>query len=281
MWIEPVTTALSGLELASELAKSSTLIRKQSKRLLHRIRNGKAVIPIFGAGGVGKTTVSRLLVGDNPLSITAAYEPSANVETRELRGNVPGTLLTAPGQMERVRPHWPGLFKRLATGESFGFINVVAYGYHSFQLSSYKEHEVYADGMSANDFAKAYTASRRTVELQLLQTVIEGLSAVTKPVWMVTLVNKQDLWWKDQRAVRKHYAEGEYNTKVSEIEKAIGNRSFQHELLPVSFAMTNMGSSDGSLFATTNAGYDLPTHLKYLQSMFSRVHALIGQGRAR
>ncbi|HXP83673.1 MAG TPA: hypothetical protein VN841_03080 [Bryobacteraceae bacterium] len=132
MWLEPVSTAVTAAELASELAKSSSLIRKQAKRLLYRVRNGKVVIPIFGAGGVGKTTVSKLLVGHDPLSITAAYEPSPSVETRKLTGDIPGQLLAAPGQTARVRTHWPALFKKLATGESFGLINVVAYGYHSF-----------------------------------------------------------------------------------------------------------------------------------------------------
>lgn len=119
------------------------------------------------------------------------------------------------------------------------------------------------------------------MEIELLQTVINGLSAVTMPIWMVTLVNKQDLWWHDQKAVRRHYEDGDYRDKVAELEKAIGTRSFQHELLPVSFAMTNLGSDDGDLFARTNAGYDLPTHLRYLQSMFARVHALLDGGRKR
>jgi hypothetical protein len=190
-------------------------------------------------------------------------------------------LLTAPGQIQRVSPNWPTLFKKLSNGESFGFINVVAYGYHSFQLPSYRDHDVYVEGMSPSNFAQAYTAARRTAELDILQSLINGLSAVTTPVWMVTLVNNQDLWWKDQKAVRKHYEAGEYSAKIAEIERALGSRSFQHELLPVSFAMTNLAAADGTPFASTNAGYDLPTHLRYLQSMFSHVHTLIGQGRKR
>ncbi len=154
-------------------------------------------------------------------------------------------------------------------------------GYHSFQLPSYKEHDEYKEGMSPSDFAQAYSKSRRAVELDMLQTVIDGLSAVTTPIWMVTLINKQDLWWRDQKAVRKHYEEGEYATKVEQVEKSIGSKSFQHELVPVSFAMNNLGSADGDLFAQTSAGYDLPTHLRYLQSMFARVNALIAGGRKR
>ncbi len=125
-WIEPVSTVVTAAELASELAKSSTFIRKQARRLVFRIRNGKAIIPIFGAGGVGKSTVSKLLGGQDPLSITAAHEPSAWVESVDMEGNVPGQFPAAPGQIERVRWHWPELFKNLAVGKSFGFINVVA-----------------------------------------------------------------------------------------------------------------------------------------------------------
>ena len=281
MWIEPVSTAITAAELVSEVTKSSTLIRKHAKRLLYRVRNGKAVIPIFGAGGVGKTTVSKLVVGEDPLSITAPYEESATVETRKLKGDVPGQILAAPGQLTRVRFHWPTLFQKLTIGESFGLINVVANGYHSIRLASYKDHEVYQSGMTAADFAKAYSEARRAIELELLDTLIGGLSAVTKPIWIVMLVNKQDLWWRDQKAVRKHYENGEYSARVAKLESALGSRSFNHELLPVSFAMTNLGSDDGDLFAKTNAGYDLPTHLRYLQSMFTCLQALLEGGRRR
>jgi hypothetical protein len=280
-WIEPVSTVVTAAELASELAKSSTFIRKQARRLVFRIRNGKALIPIFGAGGVGKSTVSKLLGGQDPLSMTAAYEPSAAVEHIEMEGNVPGQFLAAPGQTERVRYHWPDLFKKLSTGKSFGFINVVAYGYHSLKIPSYTQHDEYRVGMTASDFAQAYSKARRAVELEMLQTVVNGLSAVTTPVWMVTLVNKQDLWWHDLKAVRKHYEEGEYAAKVGQMEKSIGSKSFQHELLPVSFAMNNLGSDDGALFAETSKGYDLPTHLRYLRSTFTLLNALIDGGRKR
>jgi putative protein kinase ArgK-like GTPase of G3E family len=61
MWIEPVSAAITAAELASKIAESSTSIRKLARRLSYRIRNGKAVIPVFGAGGVGKSTVTKLL----------------------------------------------------------------------------------------------------------------------------------------------------------------------------------------------------------------------------
>ena len=130
MWIEPVSAAITAVELAGKVAESSSSIRKLARRLSYRVRNGKAVIPIFGAGGVGKSTVAKLLVGHDPLSITTAYAPSADVETKKLKGDIPGQILAAPGQPRRVGSHWPNLFKKLSTGESFGLINVVAYGYH-------------------------------------------------------------------------------------------------------------------------------------------------------
>jgi hypothetical protein len=187
-------------------------------------------------------------------------------------------LLAAPGQPRRVEHDWPALYKRLATGEAFGLINVVAYGYHSFDLASYKEHDVYGDGMTPSDFVKKYAEAMRTLELDLLQKLINGLSAAT-PQWMLTLVNKQDLWWHEKTAVRKHY-DGEYSAKVAVLEKRIGNANFKHEVVPVSFTMVNL-NSDGSALAKTNSGYDLPTYLRYIESMYSHVHALLGEGRKK
>ena len=76
--------------------------------------------------------------------------------------------------------------------------------------------------------------------------------------------------------VRKHY-EGEYSLKVADFQKKIGSTHFQHEMVPVSFTMTNLNSDGGNL-AKTNAGYDLPTHLRYLGSMFSTVNTLLDGG---
>ena len=245
IWVEPISTAITAAELAGEAVKSSSAIRKYARRLAYRVRNGTAVIPVFGAGGVGKSTVAKLLVGHDPLSIAAAYQESPDIEVRKLKGNVPGQILTAPGQKARIPANWPQLFRKLATKESFGLINVVAYGYHSFLLQSYKEHDVYQAGMNAAAFAAAYTKARRDVDLEVLDNLLNGMSVVAHPIWMVTLITKQDLWWNDRKAVRSHYVDGDYGKRIQKLASAIGERNFQHEFVPVSLPATRPDSATG------------------------------------
>lgn len=277
-WVEPTSTVLSAGALAYKLAESSSFIRKHWARMIYRIRHGSALIPIFGAGGVGKSTVSRILAGSDPLDITAPYEESWVIEPVELQGNVPGQLLVGPGQIQRADRHWPELFRNIVTGTSFGVINVVSYGYHSFAIRSYKEHDEFEVGMNESAFMSKYIEARRVIELEMLRRVLDGLSATDKPLWLVTLVSKQDLWWEQRQRVRDHYENGPYSEIVKSFAASLGERIFQHEILPVSLAIGNLTTPAGEVLAPTTGGYDTALHLSSLQSMFSRLHGLIAQG---
>lgn len=275
---ELIGGALTAAELLAKITESSSAIRQFAKRLRYRVKNGKAIIPVFGAGGVGKSTVANLFESRDPLSLTATYTPSSGTEERKLKGDVPGLLIAAPGQPTRIPKHWQTLQKRLVTGESFGFINVVAYGYHSLEVGSYKEHDLYQAGMTAADFSKKYAEAMRKLELELLETLLGGLSAGT-PQWMITMVSKQDLWWHDRTAVQKHYA-GDYSAKIAALEKRVGSANFQHEFAPVSFTQVNL-TSDGDALAEVNRGYDNVTWLRYLEAMYSAVYERLMEGKKK
>ncbi|MFN3330599.1 MAG: hypothetical protein ACK419_06720, partial [Pyrinomonadaceae bacterium] len=146
-WVEPVSTVVTVASLANEAMKTSEKIRLIYQRLINRITNGTIKIPIFGAGGVGKTTISRILVGEDPLKILAPYDESLVVDSVELKGKVPGRLLVAPGQIVRAERHWPDLLKTSNDKAAIGVINVVAYGFHSLMLQHYKEHDLFSKGM--------------------------------------------------------------------------------------------------------------------------------------
>lgn len=105
------------------------------------------------------------------------------------------------------------------------------------------------------------------------------MSAVTKPIWMATLVTKQDLWWPQRGAVRSHYEAGAYSQAIRELASAIGERNFQHEFIPVSLTISSLCSQAGTVLVPTAAGYDLPIHLRYLRSMFERFNRFLAGGR--
>lgn len=277
-WIEPISTVVTAAMVANEIAKSSPVLKKHASRIQYLIKNREAVIPVFGAGGVGKTTLSKVLGGANPFDIYSPYQESWDVEQIKLNGNIPGRIFAAPGQINRVLRHWPGLIRRIVLGRSFGLINVVTFGYHSFDVPSYKNLDVYKKGDSKNTTINKYLEERRKVELQLLSRLMDGIVARTSPLWMVTLVNKQDLWWDRREIVRQYYELGPYTTAINEFATALGAANFQHEFLPVSMALGNLVTASGEVMAQNIAGYDLPIHYTYLQSMFSNVEELLTAG---
>ena len=146
-------------------------------------------------------------------------------------------------------------------------------------LHSFEEHDVYRNGMTGHQFLQTYADARRSVEIETLQQLIQGMSAVTNPIWMITLITKQDLWWDHRTAVRKYYESGEYGRIIRKLAQEIGERRFQHEFIPVSLTLSSLASQNGDVFAATTQGYDHSIHQRYLLSMFERVHAFLDKGR--
>lgn len=273
-WVEPVSTVITAASLVSEIAKASSGIRKHWSRILYWVQNGSLTIPIFGAGGVGKSTLSQIIAGSDPLDVVAPYSESWITETVELTGNIPGRILVAPGQEQRIERHWPKLFTAVNTGKAVGVVNVVSYGFHSMGIQSVQEHDIWKTGMSYEDFVQDYTGFRRQREVDTLETLLQGLPSVEKPLWMLTIVNKQDLWWTSREAVKQHYTTGEYAKKISDFSAKIGARQFQHEFLPVSLTLGNFCSGEGSVLSPTCPGYDHNLHLRYMSQLFRRIYEL-------
>ena len=277
-FLEPVGTVVTAAAITEQIVKKSNFIKRHAKRLKFLINNGNANIPIFGAGGVGKTTVGKLFDGVDPLDLGSMYDESIAKEIVKLTGDIPGKVIVAPGQVERIDRHWTSLFNEINIGKSFGFVNVVSYGYHDFMLESYKDHDLYTSGMTVEDFISIYVSKRRELELELLNKLIDGVSNVEKPVWMATLLTKQDLWYSDKLNVEMHYEKGEYNEAIDRLRQKVGVNNFQHEYIPTSLTLKNFVTKKGEVLAGTTGGYDMAKHLTYLSSMYENLEKLIQNG---
>lgn len=278
VWPEAISAAFTAANIAREIASGSNFIRKHVSRLHYLIRHGSAKIPIFGAGGVGKSTTGRILTSDRPIDDTTPYDESWLIEGMRLAGDIPGLLIVAPGQQSRVERHWPDLLRQVETGDCFGLINVVSYGYHSFMVPSFKEHDQYEESQSVADFVRLYTEARRDLEIELLKRTVIGIANLREPIWFVTVVCKQDLWWDRRDVVKAHYASGEYSRIISDIETRLGTSSFQHEFIPVSLRIENWTTESGEELAQTVAGYDQIKHLSHLNTLFIKLDELLSQG---
>jgi hypothetical protein len=261
----------------SALAKSSPAVLRFAKRAVHRWRHGYATIPVFGGGGVGKSTVAQILAGAAPDAAYSKYEESLWTEVVPLTGDIPGALKVAPGQLARVDRHWPDLFKSLSNGKSIGLINVVSYGYHALEINTIEESSAWKPGMSMPEFKESYTKSRQQIELQLLEELIAGLSATTTKIWMVTVINKQDLWHKETADVLKYYQEGEYSNSLGRIEGRMGSRAFQHEYIPACLAISNLTTGSGQIVSKSVGGYDVNLRNDSLAKLSKKIHLLVSK----
>jgi hypothetical protein len=161
----------------------------------------------------------------------------------------------------------------LALGKSRGIINVVAYGYHAFTQLGYQETKYYKDGMSQDAFLGAYLKACRDRELELMGKLAHHLMDARKKIWMITLVNKQDLWWAERLKVKAHYMDGDYNNYIEQITHARGQQYFMHEYLSASLVMNNFSTSKGELLSTTTGGYDQNLHYIHLQKLLETINA--------
>ena len=274
-WIEPVSTVVTAASLANELAKNASTIKTYCKRIVTKLTSGSAIVPIFGAGGVGKSTAGKKIVGNDPLDVGAPYDESWTIEPQDLKGNIPGQVLIAPGQPARAERYWPDLISEANRGTSCGLVNVVCYGLHSFGIDSFTEHDLYQDGMSAEDFMIAYSAKRREDELTMLDRLLTALAPARREFFFLTLVTKQDLWWHEKQRVKDYYAKGLYDKKICAFGAKVGEQRFHHEYVPTSLTVANLHSPSGELMQATAQGYDHAIHLRYLQCLFAKLHDLI------
>jgi len=268
---------VESLKASLVLYEKRETIATAAKRLWRRIRKGDVRIAVFGPGGVGKTTLGEILSGSlDPATTPSQYQESIWTEEFRLPGDVPATLLVGPGQERRRKATWNELFRQLSKGKSIGVINLVSYGYHAFGGElSFKQHKVYKPGMTPSQFLKAFTEHQRQSELQVLRELQPHLESAKGRIWMLTLVTKQDLWWKSRKTVEEHYTQGEYNHILNEIAARRGAERFSHEILSASLVIQNLMTDVGEELAPTVAGYDQVKRAANLLRVIETIDTLV------
>ena len=253
-------------------------IMQTLKRFRRSIQGGTWRVPVFGAGGTGKSTLAKFLTGESDTDVAISqFRESIDSEEYTLPGPVPVVLIVTPGQKRRRATNWPEMYRLLSAGKARAAINVVSWGYHSTALE-YEQHRIYEDGLTPTQYVERYIDYSRKDEIDSLKELSPHLESTQGHLSLITLVTKQDLWWNKRTEVHRHYEEGDYGDQIRRIAQVKGVSNFDHEYYYVSLVPVNLNTRDGVQLAVTTAGYDQPLRISNLHGFTKGLSEMIKQG---
>jgi len=266
-----VGTVGAGITIAETTKKMHSKVGMLKKRLL----DGYLKIGVFGAGGTGKTSLGYFVTGEWD-KIDVLYQESPTDEKVDIGKNIMGVIWIAPGQLDRIDSFWHKMFREIVSGKVRNVINVVSYGFHSvaFTLENYQQHKLYENGDSKEQFLQKFLHKNREHEIRLMKELSHRIKDAQEPVKMITLVTKQDLWWKEREQVKGFYTNGGYNDIIQNIYKKKGENHFQHVYVSASFIHNNFNIGKDVL-KLTNEGYDQVLKIQNLEAFMNEYNAFL------
>ena len=222
---------------------------------------------IIGPGGVGKTTLGQFLSGQEDKAASGSYVESVSTEEFKLANDVAVQIMIPPGQAHRRKATWDQRLQEVAEGKFRGVILIHAYGHHALGDISYENHKLYDPEKGLDGFVTDYLRDCLKSEEQIMKLVCDAVKNCAAPIWVLTLVTKQDLWWDDHENVSKYYTEGKYGKVVKECLGGKSERIFRREIACASLVIRNLMTGRNEVIKKTVAGYDAPLRDKSFEKL--------------
>lgn len=274
-------------------AKTSTGIFKwlydgaapKLKDTWNRIKNGRTRILIIGCGGVGKTSLVRLLSGDE---MTVEYTPTVNEEESGMNKRWFISLEDTPAQDVLKGEGWKSISRDVSNGKYSGIIFMGSYGYHSFPSTwSYRRA---AKGLSKEtgeeypepgQFVRDWVESCRKKEIETIKDITKTCLSVEKTnrMWLLVVANKQDIWLPENEdgEVERFYKEGNFGEQLEQLKQDANCRV---QYVEGSLGCFNFTDSSGEEIWSVARGFDHHKRRKALLDVVDMIHYCM-EGQAK
>jgi hypothetical protein len=226
VWADLVRLAIRELPaIVAKLKESGAFddVIGRAKEAYH----GKRIVLVFGCTGTGKTSMIKSLADPRGMADKIPLANRTNIEAPhpvDLDG-IRFIVFDTPGSQEAAKtvnavtaPFKEGNRGTFARIKGIGIINVVSYGYHEYSEKGRAEFVVNSHAVNP-----AALDRHRHQEVRALEGWASRIEETgTQIDWVITAVNKADLWADNWETVKGHYQDGEYQRIL---ERYLGSTS--------------------------------------------------------
>lgn len=178
-----------------------------------RNRLGSYKIAVYGYSGSGKSSFLHALKYKGAPYLGGSTRHIEAV-TLKLPHGRRVTFYDCPGQ-ELSDTYRRQVKTKIIKGKIDAIINVVCYGYNETESSELNTFD------NEGNIREDYLGEMRKRELEQLDEWHQDINSKCNLKWMLTLVNKADIWWHKNQEVMKYYRgkESDYGKRIHELKR--------------------------------------------------------------
>lgn len=173
---------------------------------------------IFGTTGSGKSEFVRALLNQEVDTVNPPRTRFYIGKRLILKNGRKIKFLDVPGHSS-LKQQRTSVTELILRKKIRGIINVVTFGYNDAEES--EDVTIFKIDNTENPVVKNdYLSKNRLRELEQIQEWESFITSTNKVEWVITVVNKSDIWYKNKEEVLSYYQHGPYYEKfIKTIEK--------------------------------------------------------------